>query len=155
MSRSDFLREDSKETLVSLAEFKGAALRWRRSGERQSRTAFRPFAAGKNAKKPVGFVGGDCKGAALLWQRKDDAGARDRGKDHTRHFGGSLRGRIQRNRTVSWRGIQRGRRPRGTRLCLQGLVCYTFCGRGRGKGAAAMGSPQNEVLWGEEEQRSE
>ena len=33
------------------------------------------------------------------------------------------------------RGNPKGReRPRGTRPCLQGLVCYTFCGRRRGKG---------------------
>ena len=35
---------------------------------------------------------------------------------------------------VSWQGIQRGRRPLGTRLCSQSLVCYTFA-----KGLAADG----------------
>lgn len=45
----------------------------------------------------------------------------------------SLWGRIQRNRVVSWQGIQWGQRPLGTRPCLQGLVCYTFCGRAAGK----------------------
>ena len=147
MSRSDFLREDSKETLVSLAEFKGEALLWRRSGERQSRTAFRPFAAGKNPKKPAVSLAGIAKGRCPFGQQSCERGrlrsqfcCGEEFKETGRFRGG---------------GIQRGRRPIGTRPCLQGLVCYTFCGRGRGKGAAAMGSPQNEVLWGEEEQRSE
>lgn len=44
--------------------------------------------------------------------------------------------------TAKSRGIQRGRpAPFGARLCLQSLVCYTFCDRWRGKGAVD-GRPQ-------------
>ena len=34
--------------------------------------------------------------------------------------------------------IQRNQRFRGTRFCLQSLVCYTFCGRRRRKGAVTV-----------------
>ena len=46
---------------------------------------------------------------------------------------------------IQWRAapfvagrIQRNRRFRGTRLCLQSLVCYTFCDRWRWKGGVAL-----------------
>ena len=47
-------------------------------------------------------------------------------------------GRIQRNRAVSWRGYPKGAGPPLAHdLAMQGLVCYTFCGRGRRRGLAA------------------
>ena len=43
-------------------------------------------------------------------------------------------------------GIQQGRTaPFGTRFCLQSLVCYTFCGRGRFKGVVRGGNKHFEV----------
>ena len=91
---------------------------------------------GKNSKKHLFRWRGDFKGGrahvdrsvrrgVLLWA--EQAGAR------LVVLLLSLRGRIQRNRLVSWQGIQRGRRPLGTRSCLQGLVCYTLHGRVAGK----------------------
>ena len=45
-------------------------------------------------------------------------------------------GRIQRNLGFVAGVSKGGRAPLGTRSCLQGLVCYTFCGRGRRRGLA-------------------
>ena len=47
-----------------------------------------------------------------------------------------LAGRIQRNLGFVAGVSKGGRAPIGTRSCLQGLVCYTFCGRGRRRGLA-------------------
>lgn len=68
---------------------------------------------------------GESRGEAPLWAEKTGAES----------FRSSFLcgGRIQRNRVVSWQGIQWGQRPLGTRSCLQGLVCYTFRGRATGK----------------------
>ena len=45
-------------------------------------------------------------------------------------------GRIQRNLGFVAGVSKGGRAPLGTRSCFQGLVCYTFCGRGRRRGLA-------------------
>ena len=48
----------------------------------------------------------------------------------------SLWGRIQRNLGFVAGVSKGGRASLGTRSCLQGLVCYTFCGGRRRKGLA-------------------
>ena len=57
---------------------------------------------------------------------------------------------IQRGRSPWLRVSNRGeQRPVGTRLCPQSLVCYTFCDRGRLKGAVRRGNGHFEMTTGQ------
>ena len=75
-----------------------------------------PFGSGSSNRARV--AGGDL---CAQHRSADRAGRRDRA-------------------AACWHGVPQGNSvPLGTRFCLQSLVCYTFCDRWRGKGAAGRG----------------